>query len=104
MLNGVTLSSVVVSMSAKKFLDELSFGIDLFLQKQYVAKSKRSTINFTINGEGNMDITHLVVKGKNILLVRRGTKETEVIYRIVNPPFPYSLIAGPNSHSIRCRI
>jgi hypothetical protein len=78
--------------------------LTLVLQKQYVAKSKRSMINFTINGEGNMDITHLVVKGKNILLVRRGTKETEVIYRIINSPFPYSLIAGLNSHSIRCRI
>ncbi|CAO3692623.1 unnamed protein product [Umbelopsis ramanniana] len=56
MLNGVTLSTRM---------------------RPHLTKSKQSAVNFVISKDGCMDITPLIVKGKNILLLQRDSKETE---------------------------
>ncbi|KAM3583222.1 hypothetical protein VKS41_004141 [Umbelopsis sp. WA50703] len=60
MLNGVTLK----------------FGAKLYNS----VKAKSANINFAINAEGVMDISRLLVKGKNVLLVKRNNKTIEDVH------------------------
>jgi hypothetical protein len=77
MLNGVTLKFGAVSFSIiYKFSSCLSLTL---MQKLYNSvKAKSANINFAINAEGVMDISRLLVKGKNVLLVKRNNKTIEV--------------------------
>ncbi|KAJ2960138.1 hypothetical protein NQZ79_g4528 [Umbelopsis isabellina] len=42
-------------------------------------KAKSANINFAITGDGVMDISRLIVKGKNVLLVKRDSKAIEEV-------------------------
>ncbi|KAI9289037.1 hypothetical protein BC943DRAFT_377271 [Umbelopsis sp. AD052] len=51
--------------------------------RRHLTKSRQSTVNFVIGKDGCMDITPLIVKGKNILLVQRDSKDTEDINLLI---------------------
>jgi hypothetical protein len=77
MLNGVNLTCRTVRI-CDTLLESIGTTLIHLLQKYHMAKTMRSRLDFTINGEGNMDVTRLITKGKNILLVQRGHKDIEV--------------------------